>query len=142
MKSVRIRSFSDPRFPAFGLNMYVFLFSPNSGKCGPEELRIRTLFTQCNFDAVSASNLNAIRKRNINRLFISQLNINFLRNKLESLVYQVTENIDILIVLETKIDASFPMGQLLMDGYGPPFRLDRDNNGESIMLFVSYFDVP
>ena len=36
--------------------------------------------------AISASNLNALRKRNINRLIIGQLNINFLRNKFESLV--------------------------------------------------------
>ena len=40
MKSVGIRSFSSPYFPAF-------IFSPNSGKHGPEKIRIRTLFTQC-----------------------------------------------------------------------------------------------
>ena len=44
VKSVRIRSFSGPYFPAFGLNFPVF--SPNAGKYGPGKLRIRTLFTQ------------------------------------------------------------------------------------------------
>ena len=34
--------------------------------------------------AISASNLNAIRKRNINRLIIGQLNINSMRKKNES----------------------------------------------------------
>ena len=38
LKSVRIRSFYGLYFPAFGLNL---------GKYGPEKLRIRTLFTQC-----------------------------------------------------------------------------------------------
>ena len=43
MKSVYIRSFSGPYFPAFGLNTEISL---NARKCGSEELRIRTLFTQ------------------------------------------------------------------------------------------------
>ena len=45
MKSVRIQSYSGPYFPAFGLNLSVF--SSNTGKYGPEKLRIQTLFTQC-----------------------------------------------------------------------------------------------
>ena len=40
VKSVRIRSYSGPYFPAFGLNTerysYLSVFSPNVGKCGPE----------------------------------------------------------------------------------------------------------
>ena len=37
VKSVRIRSYSGPHFPAFGLNTeYLSVFSPNAGKCGPE----------------------------------------------------------------------------------------------------------
>ena len=43
VKSVYIRNFSGPYFPAFGLNTE----RPNAGKYGPEKLRIRTLFTQC-----------------------------------------------------------------------------------------------
>ena len=50
-KSVRICSCSGPYFPTFGLNTerypYLSVFSPNAGKCGPEQPRIRTLFTQC-----------------------------------------------------------------------------------------------
>ena len=41
--------------------------------------------------AISASNLNPIHARNINKLIIGQLNINSLRNKFASLVQQVTE---------------------------------------------------
>ena len=40
------------------------------------------------------------------------------------------------MVSETKLDNSFPVSQFLIDGYSPPFRLDRDNNGGGIMLFV------
>ena len=90
--------------------------------------------------AISASNLNAIHKRNINRLIIGQLNINSLRNKFESLVQQVSGNIDIL-TSEKKLDNSFPVSQFLIDGYSPPFRLDRDSNGGGIILFVRE-DIP
>ena len=58
---------------------------------------------------ISASNLNVIRKSNINRLIIGQLNMNFLRNKFENLVQQVTRNINILMISETKLDNSFPV---------------------------------
>ena len=60
VKSVLIRSFSRPYFPAFGLNPeryrvirrdteYITVFSPNAGKYGPEKFRIWTLFMQCCF---------------------------------------------------------------------------------------------
>ena len=91
--------------------------------------------------AISASTLNTIRKRNINRLIIGQLNINSQRNKFEGLVQQVTGNIGILMVSEKKLDNSFPVSQFLIDSYTPPFRLDRDNNGGGIMLFVRE-DIP
>ena len=48
-KSIRIRSFSGPYFPAFELNMErnLFRFSPNARKCGPEKLQIWTLSRKC-----------------------------------------------------------------------------------------------
>ena len=40
VRSVRIRSYSGPHFPSFGLTTrntpYLSIFSPNAGKCGPE----------------------------------------------------------------------------------------------------------
>ena len=50
-KNVHIRSYSGLHFPAFGLNterygVSLSVFSPNARNCGPEQLRIRTLFTQ------------------------------------------------------------------------------------------------
>ena len=37
VKSVRIRSYSGPHFPTFGLNTERYsVFSPNTGKYGPE----------------------------------------------------------------------------------------------------------
>ena len=74
-------------------------------------------------------------------MIIGKLNINSLRNKFESSVQQVSGNIDILMVSGTKLDNSFPVSQFLIDGYTPPFRPDRDNNGGGKMLFVRE-DIP
>ena len=64
---------------------------------------------------MSASNLNAFWKCNINRLIIGQLNINFLINKFESLVQQVKGNTDLLVFTETKLDNSYPVSQFSID---------------------------
>ena len=59
---------------------------------------------------ISGSNLKAIRIGNINKLIIGQLNINSQRNKFYCLVHQITGNVDILMVSQTKLDNTFPMG--------------------------------
>ena len=45
-------------------------------------------------------------------------------------------NIDVLLISETKLDASFPSSQLILNGSTPPYRLDRTQHGGGIMLFV------
>ena len=49
--------------------------------------------------------------KNLNRLIIAQLNINSLRDKFHSTVRMLHNNIDILLISETKIDSSFPTAQ-------------------------------
>ena len=45
------------------------------------------------------------------------------------------------MVSETKIDDTFPVGNFVIDGFSTPYRLDRDNNGGGIMLYVRE-DIP
>ena len=59
-----------------------------------------------------------------------------MRNKFKSLSTQVKGNIDVLMVSETKIDDTFPVGKFVIDGFSTPYRLDRDSNGGGIMLYV------
>ena len=40
------------------------------------------------------------------------------------------------MISETKIDESFQSGNFLIEGCSRPHRLDRDSNGERIMLYV------
>ena len=55
--------------------------------------------------------LENIRCKNINRLLFTQLNMNSLRNKFESLQHITNKNVDVLLISETKIDSSFPSVQ-------------------------------
>ena len=85
---------------------------------------------------VGNPDLRALRKKNLNKLIIAHLNVNSLRNKLEFLKEQIQDNTDILMISETKIDASFPIGQFLLNGCSTPFRLDRNAHGGGILLYV------
>ena len=90
---------------------------------------------------VGNPDLRALRKKNLNKLIIAHLNVNSLRNKFELLKEQIQDNIDILMISETKRGASFPIGQFLLNGYRTPLRLDRNAHGGGILLYVRE-DIP
>ena len=68
------------------------------------------------------SNLHQARINNPSRIIFGQININSIRSKFEQLIYIVNNEIDILMVSETKLDDTFPTSQFLMQGYSTPFR--------------------
>ena len=61
--------------------------------------------------------LKSLRKDNLNKLIFAHLNINSIRNKFELLSEQIKGNVDVLMISETKIDDSFPVGQFLIEGF-------------------------
>ena len=67
-------------------------------------------------------NLKAVRQRNLNRIVVVHLDKNSLRNKFDCLLEQTAGNIDLLMILETMFDSSFPTGEFLINGYSEPFR--------------------
>ena len=73
--------------------------------------------------------LKHLRNKNPCRVIIDHININSIRNKFESLVKFVGNNLDILMVSETKLDDTFPDSQFLMEGFSTPYRLDRTAKG-------------
>ena len=85
--------------------------------------------------------LSSLRKNNLNRLIFAHLNINSIRNKFDQLVNSIKGNIDILMISETKLDDSFPSMQFLIEGFGPPFRSDRNSHGGGILVYVRE-DIP
>ena len=63
------------------------------------------------------SRLQTIRKDNFSKLIFARLNINSIRNKFDSLVDVIEDDINInivniLVLSETKVDHSYPDGQV------------------------------
>ena len=85
--------------------------------------------------------LKKLRLKNVNRLICTQLNINSIRNKFDQLVNIINNNIDILIISETKLDARFPSGQFYIHDFSEPYRFDRNGNGGGILLYIRE-DIP
>ena len=85
--------------------------------------------------------MKALRSDNSNKLIFVHININSIINKFDFLTSKVNGNIDILIVSETKINNSFPVGNFVKDKFNIPYRLDRDSNGGGIMQYVRE-DIP
>ena len=79
--------------------------------------------------------LKEIRQKNSNRLIIAQLKINSIRNKFDSLNEVIKDNIDVLLISETKIDSSFPTAQFYIDGF-TTYRRDKNINGGGIILYI------
>ena len=97
---------------------------------------IPVLHEQMSGDGDSFKSLKEVRLKNLNRIVLAHLNINSLRNKFDALVEQVSGNVDVLVLSETKIDESFPEGQFKIPGFCTPFRLDRDSFGGGILVYV------
>ena len=76
----------------------------------------------------NSNDLHEIRLKNPNRLIFAHININSLRNKFEMLQEIIGNNIDVLLISEMKLDASFPSSQFILDGFTLTDRLDRTEN--------------
>ena len=66
-------------------------------------------------DQIGNIDLNSLRIKNLNKIMVGHLNSNSIRNKFDFVTHQVKGNVDILMISETKIDESFPVGQFLID---------------------------
>ena len=76
-----------------------------------------------------------LKHKNADRPIIGQLNINSIASKFEPLVSLFKDNVDLLMVSETKVDNTFPLEQFKIEGYSRPIRLDRNRNGGGVMVF-------
>ena len=79
------------------------------------------------------NHLKDIRRSNLKKLIFSHLTINSISNTFESVVKDLSSNVDLLVLSETKIDHSFPKGQFLIKGFGDPFRIYRNVNWGGIV---------
>ena len=85
------------------------------------------------------TNAKIVRKMKVqfpDKLIIAHLNIDSIRNKFDSLSFMIENNIDIMLVSETKLDDSFSSVQLKICGFSMPYRYDRDSVGGGILLYI------
>ena len=68
--------------------------------------------------------LKPLRYENPSNVVFSFLNINSIRYKFENLKFSCMDNMDILLIGETKIYSSFPDAQFFIEGYNKPLQLD------------------
>ena len=80
--------------------------------------------------------MKSYRVKNVDHLIIGSININSIRYKFEQLKLCIKDNIDILIIQETKIDESFPTNKFRIDGFNPPYRRDRTAMGGGLMVYI------
>ena len=72
----------------------------------------------------------------MNRLVIGEINVNGINGKIDALRVLVTGNIDLLVIIESKLDESFTSAQFAIDGFSMPFRCDRNRLGGGILVYV------
>ena len=84
--------------------------------------------------------MHELRKSKPFRVIVGHININSVRNKFE-LLKRNKDNIDILLVSKAKLDETFPVGQLYINGYSTPYLLDRISHGGRILLYIRE-DIP
>ena len=80
--------------------------------------------------------LKSLRKDNLDKLIFAHLNINSIRNKFELPSEQIKGYVDVLMISETKIDDSFPVGQFLIEGFCTPYGLDYNSKGGGIFYML------
>ena len=83
-------------------------------------------------------NLRGIRLNNVGRIIIANLNINSISNKIDQLKYIIQDNIDILVITETRDDESHQ--GLRIDGF-KHFRADRNACDGGVIMYVRE-DIP
>ena len=67
---------------------------------------------------------------------MGHLNINSVRYKFKLLSSLVGDKIDILMINETKLDATFLSNQFFIQGYSTVYRMNQNDKGRGIALFV------
>ena len=79
----------------------------------------KSVFSSCDVETVDNQNythkqLREIRAVYNHKIIVAELNIN---SKFEELAENITKYVDILLIVETKLDDSFPTNQFHIDGY-------------------------
>ena len=130
-----------PSFVPIKLNANIQPFIPRINSSTGTIIKCKNSDTSLDCDDTISCQLNKIRNTNINNVVIGLLNINSVIRKFDALKSIISGMIDVMIIVESKLDDSFPTSQFLIDGYGIAFRRDRNKFGGGILIYVRE-DIP
>ena len=80
--------------------------------------------------------VTAHRLQNAKKITIGALNVNSLRNKIGAVQELITNNIDICLLSETKINETFPNQQFNINN-NKTFRRGRTKYGEGLLFYIN-----
>ena len=80
--------------------------------------------------------LKNVRLKHPKKVCLSNININSIRNKLDSLFEFTYDIVDFFAVSETKLDSSFPTGQFKLQGFRTPYRKDLSAKRGRLLVYV------
>ena len=81
--------------------------------------------------------LKNARLKHPKKVCLSHININSIRNKLDSLFEFTSGLVDFLTVSETKLDSSFPTGQFNLPRFRTPYRKDLSVKTGGLLVYVN-----
>ena len=61
-------------------------------------------------------NMKKLRLKHLKNIIVAYLNINSIRNKFTNFSKMINKNVDVLVIAEIKLDETFPMQQLVLEG--------------------------
>ena len=80
--------------------------------------------------------LKGLRLSNTKDVILSYLNVNSIRNKFENLREIITQNINVLPVAQTKVDASFLSAQFFLERYHSPYRIHISRKSGGLLVYA------
>ena len=72
----------------------------------------------------------------MNKVIIGNTNTNSLPAKFAQVKKVILKNADILVITETRLDDTFPLGLFYVEGFTMYYRFDRNRNGRGVILYV------
>ena len=99
-----------------------------------EPISTKSILNTNTSNAVNNENsaLKNLRLKNSEKVAIGHININSPKDKFEFLTEIARDEVDLLMITETKLSSSFPKAQFYMKSYSKLHRLDRNSKGEDI----------
>ena len=84
----------------------------------------------------TSKNSKKVKRNNVNNIIKAASNINSLISKFDELTVVGQGFLYILIINKAKLDAPFPVAQFWINCFSTQCRLDQNQNGGGIVVFV------